>query len=121
MARSKSRKCRENNVSMRFQNPLLYLGMSSINDQGLYSSVRIHAGEIVAEWDGFIATAAELDLNFTAARYRNCSQIGEDQFLVPYVAGASDHVNHSCHPNCGIRGTHTSSRCATSPPPNHRQ
>lgn len=92
---------------MQFQHPSLYLGTSAINDRGLFSSVRIGAGEIVAVWDGFIATAAEVDRNFTEARYRNCSQIGADQFLVPHAAGAADHVNHSCRPNCGIRGTHT--------------
>jgi hypothetical protein len=92
---------------MQFQYPALHLGTSPINGQGLFSTVRISAGEIIAIWDGFIATAAEVDLNFAEARYRNCSQIGEDQFLVPYAAGAADHVNHSCHPNCGIRGTHT--------------
>ena len=92
---------------MQFQHPSLYLGTSPINGQGLFSTVGIRAGEIIAIWDGFIATAAEVELNFAEARYRNCSQIGEDQFLVPYAAGAADHVNHSCHPNCGIRGTHT--------------
>jgi uncharacterized protein len=91
---------------MQFQHPALYLGTSPINGQGLFSTVGISAGEIVAIWDGFIATAAEVDRNFAEARYRNCSQIGKDQFLVPYAAGTADHVNHSCHPNCGIRGTH---------------
>ena len=92
---------------MQFQHPSVYLGTSPINDQGLFAAVGIRAGEIIAIWDGFVATAAEVALNLAEARYRNCSQIGEDQFLVPYSAGAADHVNHSCNPNCGIRGTHT--------------
>jgi uncharacterized protein len=91
---------------MQFQQPSLHLGASAINGQGLFSTVVIRAGEIVAIWDGFIATAAEVELNSASVRYRNCSQIGEDKFLVPYTAGAADHVNHSCNPNCGIRGTH---------------
>jgi uncharacterized protein len=92
---------------MQFQHPSLHLGTSPINGQGLFSTAGIRAGEIVAIWDGFIATTAEVDLNFAEVRYRNCSQISADQFLVPYSAGAADHVNHSCRPNCGIRGTHT--------------
>ena len=92
---------------MQFQHPSLYLGRSPINGQGLFSTVGIRTGEIIAIWDGFIATAAEVDLHWAEARYRNGSQIGENQFLVPYSAGAADHVNHSCNPNCGIRGTHT--------------
>jgi hypothetical protein len=91
---------------MQFQHPSLHLRTSAINGQGLFSTAVIRASEIVAIWDGFIATATEVELNWSEARYRNCSQIGEDQFLVPYTAGAADHVNHSCHPNCGIRGTH---------------
>jgi hypothetical protein len=92
---------------MQFQHPSLHLGTSPINDQGLFSTGGIRAGDIIAIWDGFMATATEVDLNLADARYRNCSQIGEDQFLVPYSAGTADHVNHSCNPNCGIRGTQT--------------
>ena len=68
---------------MQFQHPSVYLGTSPINDQGLFAAVGIRAGEIIAIWDGFVATAAEVALNLAEARYRNCSQIGEDQFLVP--------------------------------------
>jgi hypothetical protein len=92
---------------MQFQHPFVYLGTSPINDQSLFSTVGIRAGEIIAIWDGFVTTAAEAALNLAEARYRNCSQIGEDQFLVPYSAGATDHVNHSCNPKCGIRDTYT--------------
>lgn len=86
---------------------MLYLDASAINTRGLFSTSRIDAGAIVAVWDGFIATAAEVQRHFAEPRYRNCSQIGADQFLVPHTAGVADHVNHSCQPNCGIRGTHT--------------
>lgn len=92
---------------MHFQHPSLYQGTSPIKGQGLFSTVAIGAGQTIAIWDGFIATAAEVDLNFADARYRNCSQIGADQFLVPHSAGPADHVNHSCQPNCGIRGNRT--------------
>jgi uncharacterized protein len=92
---------------MQFQHPALYLGISPINDRGLFSNVGIKAGEIIAIWSGFNATAAEVDRNFADQRYRNCSQVDDDWFLVPYATGAADHVNHSCNPNCGIRGTHT--------------
>ncbi|MEI6083932.1 MAG: SET domain-containing protein-lysine N-methyltransferase [Verrucomicrobiota bacterium] len=92
---------------MPYQHPALYLGPSPINGQGLFSSVAIAAGATIVTWSGFIATAAEVEQNFAEPRYRNCSQIGPDQFLVPATAGVADHVNHSCRPNCGIRGTHT--------------
>ena len=103
---------------MQFQHSALHLGTSPINGQGLFSTVGVRAGEIIAIWDGFIATAAEVDLNFAEARYRNCSQVGDDQFLVPYAAGAADHVNHI--PAILIAasvGPTRSWRCATSPPP----
>lgn len=92
---------------MPSQHPTLYLGPSAINGAGLFASVGIRAGEVIAVWDGFVATAAEVEQNWAEPRYRNCSQIGPDQFLVPHTAGTADHVNHSCQPNCGIRGTHT--------------
>jgi SET domain-containing protein len=92
---------------MQFKHPSVYLETSPINGQGLFSTAGIRTGEIIAIWDGFIATAAEIDRHGAEARYRNCSQIGKNQFLVPYAAGAADHVNHSCNPNCGIRGIHT--------------
>jgi hypothetical protein len=100
---------------MHFQHPALYLGTSPINDRGLFSTVRICAGEIIAVWDGFIATAAAVDLNFSAVTViaRRSARTSSSSY-----AACADHVNHSCHPNCGIVAA-TLVACATSAPGTH--
>jgi hypothetical protein len=65
----------------------------------------IRAGETVAAFGGRCITRDELDL-LSAGQQRRSVQIDDELFL----AGApepepADFVNHSCEPNCGMKGS----------------
>lgn len=74
--------------------------------KGIYAVSPIAAGELVAIWGGGVMTYDELmalpdEVNGYAV------QIWEDLFVGPRAVEEiepSDYFNHSCDPNCGLKG-----------------
>lgn len=70
---------------------------------GVFALRPIHKDELIAVWGGKVVTRATLDT--LPDRLRRLSiQVEEDLFLVALHEGPADYVNHSCDPNCGLRG-----------------
>lgn len=71
---------------------------------GAFAIEPIAAGEIVAVFGGFVATRPQLDA-LPEERARRSIQISEDLYLVSGERREpGDMINHSCAPNCGMRG-----------------
>jgi uncharacterized protein len=71
---------------------------------GLFAGQSIQAGELVVVWGGRIVPQAELDQLPEDSR-RHGIQVEEEMFCVPLEPSEpADYINHSCHPNTGLRG-----------------
>jgi hypothetical protein len=71
---------------------------------GVFATDEIDAGSTVAAFGGIVVDGAELRALGDGVCH-HALQIDEDLFLAsvpPFDPG--DYVNHSCEPNCGIRG-----------------
>ena len=78
---------------------------AGLKGMGSFASERIAAGETVAAFGGYIRTALGLEELDDDQRSRSI-QIDEDLYLAPSVSPEpGDFVNHSCEPNCGLRGS----------------
>lgn len=70
---------------------------------GMFCEAPVEAGEVLAVFGGVVCSFAELESDF--ARFKHLSiQVEDDLYLVPTSDGDSEHFNHSCEPNAGIRG-----------------
>ena len=86
--------------------PKAELRPSPLGGTGVFATTAIAAGELVAIWGGSLMTYDELmalpdEVNVLAI------QLWDDLFIGPRSlaeAESSDYVNHSCEPNCGLRG-----------------
>ncbi len=64
----------------------------------------IEAGELVGVWSGHIVRGEELDTLPEEIR-RHTVQVEEGLYLASFTASEPpDYINHSCEPNCGLRG-----------------
>lgn len=63
----------------------------------------VEAGELAVVWGGEIVHASRLGALTPAERLLTI-QVEEDLYLVSGRDGPADWVNHSCDPNCGLRG-----------------
>ncbi|HRI51904.1 MAG TPA: SET domain-containing protein-lysine N-methyltransferase [Pseudomonadota bacterium] len=71
---------------------------------GAFAIAPIERGETVAVFGGYPVSRAQLEA-LPEERKRRSIQIDSDLFLVSgEVREPGDMVNHSCQPNCGIRG-----------------
>ncbi|PSM30628.1 SET domain-containing protein-lysine N-methyltransferase [Haliangium sp. UPWRP_2] len=71
---------------------------------GAFAIAPIGRGETVAVFGGYPVSRAQLEA-LPEERKRRSIQIDSDLFLVSgEVREPGDMVNHSCEPNCGIRG-----------------
>lgn len=70
---------------------------------GVFAVEPIVKNEMVAVWGGEVLTSTQVAL-LPEDRRRLVLQVDEDQFLYSTREGPADWVNHSCDPNCGIRG-----------------
>jgi len=71
---------------------------------GAFAIEPIAAGEIVAVFGGFVVTRPQLEA-LPEERARRSIQISEDLYLVSGERREpGDMINHSCAPNCGMRG-----------------
>jgi hypothetical protein len=61
------------------------------------------AGELAVVWGGEVVPASRLSTLSPAQRLLTI-QVEEDLYLVSGLDGPADWVNHSCDPNCGLRG-----------------
>jgi hypothetical protein len=89
---------------------------SPIHGRGLFARAAIKAGEIVAVKGGVIMDSATLSL-VREAVWPAEIQIEDDLYIAPRSADEVEAsllcLNHSCHPNVGVRGQITSWLCAT--------
>jgi len=71
---------------------------------GLYAREPIAKDEVLCVWGGRITDRAGL-AEVPDDIIQLVIQVEEDLYLVPLRAGdPSDYINHSCNPNCGLRG-----------------
>lgn len=70
---------------------------------GSIVTAAIPAGEAVAAFGGWVASAEQF-AQLEASTQGLSIQIDDDLFLVAPVGSDGDRVNHSCEPNCGMRG-----------------
>jgi len=63
----------------------------------------VEPGELVVVWGGEVVHASQLG-TLTKAERLLTIQVEEDLYLVSWHDGPADWVNHSCDPNCGLRG-----------------
>ena len=81
---------------------------STVNGTGCFANEKIHKGEIVFIKGGYILTRDTMLLEKVGDNYWPLS---DDLFLAPKKDSSREEVrriklfiNHSCKPNCGIRG-----------------
>ena len=63
----------------------------------------VEKGELVVVWGGEVVHASRLG-ELTPDQRLLTIQVEEDLYLVSGRDGPADWVNHSCNPNCGLRG-----------------
>jgi hypothetical protein len=63
----------------------------------------VEPGELVVVWGGEVVHASRLG-ELTPHERLLTIQVEEDLYLVSGSDGPADWVNHSCNPNCGLRG-----------------
>jgi hypothetical protein len=87
--------------------PKARLGPSRLGGQGLLAVAPIPRHELVAIWGNRVMTTAELwALDETLRDFP--VQVWHDAFMGPMAADEIepvDYMNHSCAPNCGVRGS----------------
>lgn len=71
---------------------------------GVYAIAPIRKGEIVVVWGGRVVNSRDLE-EVSLVQKRHSIQVDEGHFLVPHdQSEVGDFINHSCEPNCGIKG-----------------
>ena len=71
---------------------------------GVFAVEPIRANEAIVAFGGYSVTRATLD-SMPELRRQHSMQIDDDLFLASPGGEPGDMVNHSCQPNCGIRGS----------------
>ena len=78
---------------------------SNINKKGIFAKERIKKGEIVCIKGGHILRREEI---FSSSVINSYHPISDEYFLGAISSGEEDNIkiliNHSCNPNCGLRG-----------------
>lgn len=85
------------------QHRKIYINKSSIDGTGIFAKRNIKNGESVALIKGQIVNHIVADKK-TSAFGQNWIGIGKNKWIDPKTF---DHINHSCDPNAGIRGSRT--------------
>lgn len=94
-------------VRRSYLTPRARLGPSPLGGQGLLAVAPIPRHELVAIWGNCIMTTAEM-WALPAALQDFPVQVWYDMFVGPnslQEVEAVDYMNHSCAPNCGVRGS----------------
>ncbi len=87
--------------------PKAQLGPSPLGGQGLIAVAPIPRHELVAIWGNCIMTTAEM-WALPPALHDFPVQVWYDMFAGPMAEDEIepvDYMNHSCEPNCGVRGS----------------
>lgn len=88
-----------------FLSPKIEIRASSIHNRGMHAKEPFHKGEIVFIKGGHILKREQL---FTSGVINSYHPIDDEYFLGAEKAEEEDYIklyiNHSCNPNCGIRG-----------------
>lgn len=88
-----------------YVSPKVILKKSNVHKLGYYAKNNIKKGEIVFVKGGHIAHRKEI---FASSVINSCSPLGSDLFICALTSKEEPniklYVNHSCNPNCGIRG-----------------
>lgn len=82
----------------------IYIGKSKICGKGIFASRDIKRGEIIALIKGPIINHIVVDKK-TSAVGSSWVGIGKNKWINPRVI--FNHINHSCNPNAGIKGSRT--------------
>lgn len=92
-------------------NPKTELRRSRIHSSGLYATEPIERDEMVAIWGGYIKPFSEVASYFSngvETPVEISAITVEDGFVITSMKESEldkgDRINHSCDPNCGIRG-----------------
>lgn len=71
---------------------------------GVFAIAPIRKGEVLVIWGGKVVSALELE-TASVIQKRHSIQVDDGYFLIPHtLSEVGDFVNHSCDPNCGIKG-----------------
>jgi uncharacterized protein len=93
---------------LSYRSPKTELRESKIHGRGLFARVGITKDELVAVKGGHIIDGKTLREKITPAFGPVEIQIGDDLFIAPVSDEERElsmlYLNHSCHPNLGVRG-----------------
>ena len=83
----------------------IYIGNSPINGKGMFAKERINKGEIVFIKGGHILERSEF---FSSGEINSYLPIDDNYFIAAKTPEEEESIklynNHSCDPNCGLRG-----------------
>ncbi len=95
-----------NKVFTSWLTPKATVGHSKVAGTGLLAQERIAQGELIAVWGGHLMTFYELQQLSEDVRGHPV-QIWHNLFVGPVDINSLepvDYMNHSCDPNCGVKG-----------------
>jgi len=95
-------------IQLSYRSPKTEVRDSNIHGRGLFATIDISKNEIVAVKGGHIVDRKTLREQITPWLGPVEIQIDDDLFIAPLTDEERElsmlHLNHSCHPNLGVRG-----------------
>ena len=79
----------------------LRIGKAGRKGRGVFASEGIPEGTVVARYAG----RERWIWDIPKALWERCLRVGYDRYVVPSRGSIGWYLNHSCDPNCGIRGS----------------
>src|SRR5262245_21557905 len=92
--------------SQSYLTPRARVGDRALEGRGVFTTDPIRKDELVALWGGSVYAREEM-MELPSALRAHARQVEEGLFMGPRELDSVDGpdlINHSCEPNCGVRG-----------------
>jgi len=80
--------------------PNLRIGSAGRKGRGVFASSAIQKGTVVVRFKGRERWIWEIPRRL----WERCMQVDSDRYVVPARGSYGWYLNHSCNPNCGVKG-----------------